>query len=102
MTQHPREIARDEQVFRPSDLATRWGVSENTVRAEIERGALRAFRIGKLYRIKAGAVEEYECRTIPSGGSEEDSPSLGTKTAGGDGFSLRHARRRRRSNESNN
>ena len=66
MSQHPREITRDEQVFRPSDLAARWGVSENTVRAEIERGALRAFRIGKLYRIKAGAVEEYECRTIQS------------------------------------
>ena len=51
-----------QAVFRPSDLATRWGVSANTVRAEIERGALSAFRIGKLYRIKREAVEEYECR----------------------------------------
>ncbi len=44
-------------VYRPSDLATRWGVSDNTVRAEIERGALSAFRIGKLYRIKASELK---------------------------------------------
>lgn len=42
-------------------LAERWGVSTTFVYSEIERGKLRAFKLGaKLIRISKDAVEEYE------------------------------------------
>jgi excisionase family DNA binding protein len=41
-------------------LADRWGISTSTVTAEIKAGRLRAFRLGKLYRIRRDAALEYE------------------------------------------
>jgi excisionase family DNA binding protein len=89
-------MSMDNRPFTPDMLAERWQVSANTVRAEIERGALSAFRIGKLYRIKSEAVEEYECRNTRLVSSGEALPSHGTTEDGADVFSLRHAREKRR------
>lgn len=44
----------------PEQLAERWDVSANTVRNMIKRGELRAFRVGRLYRVPSEAVEERE------------------------------------------
>lgn len=42
-------------------LAERWGCSQDTVRAMIDRGDLPSFRTGaKLLRIAAGVVEAWE------------------------------------------
>ncbi|PZQ49734.1 MAG: hypothetical protein DI556_09695 [Rhodovulum sulfidophilum] len=90
-----QEAALSQSVFRPSDLATRWGVSANTVRAEIERGALTAFRIGKLYRIKLEAVEEYECRISRSDDCAEASAFPGPNPDAVAVISFRHARERK-------
>src|SRR5687768_16714001 len=50
-------------VFTPRTLAVRWGVSERHVRNLIRDGKLRHFRVGgKLLRIAADAVEEFEAR----------------------------------------
>jgi excisionase family DNA binding protein len=54
----------------PDMVAERWGVSANTVRALIAERKLRAFRVGRLYRVPLDAVLEYEAR--------EDSPCQNT------------------------
>lgn len=55
--------------FTPETLAERWGVSAQTIRNEIARGALPAFRIGRAYRIRAETVEEIEgCPVLEIGG----------------------------------
>ena len=67
--------------FTPETLAKRWSCSPRTVRNLIHDGSLRAFRIGdKLLRISHFAVEQFEqCPNTDSPGSEENSPSHGTK-----------------------
>jgi excisionase family DNA binding protein len=45
-----------QRPFTPKTLAERWGVSAQTIRNEIDRGALPAFRVGRAYRIPAEAV----------------------------------------------
>ncbi len=52
-----------QRPYTPNSLADRWGCSAQTVRNLISEGRLRAFRVGRLFRIKPEAVEEYECRT---------------------------------------
>ncbi len=44
----------------PEMLAERWMVSAETVRQLVKRGELRGFRVGRMIRIPADAVEEYE------------------------------------------
>jgi len=61
-------------------VAKRLQVCAATVRAEIERGHLRARRVGRLYRIPAGALEEYLCQNGECAGSGMCGPS-GTKEA---------------------
>lgn len=50
------------RVFKISDIAERWECSEHHVRKVIESGELRAFRIGKLWRVRLDAIDEYEAR----------------------------------------
>jgi excisionase family DNA binding protein len=64
------------------DLAERWGVNHKTVRAMIERGKLRHFRVGRHIRVTEDAVREHEgwnsdsscteATTQPSGAREAD------------------------------
>ncbi|WP_442953538.1 helix-turn-helix domain-containing protein [Paracoccus sp. (in: a-proteobacteria)] len=76
-------------------LADRWDCSAETVRAMIRTGALPAFRVGRMMRITAKAVEDYECGIIGSGASRDDSSSCGmTMTEPGDVIALRQTRRK--------
>lgn len=51
-------------VYTPSMLADRWKCSEKHIRNMIERGELRAFRLGgKLLRIRGEDVEAFECQS---------------------------------------
>jgi excisionase family DNA binding protein len=60
-------------------LAARWGCSQDTVRAMIERGDLPSFRAGgKLLRISAGAVEAWE-----NGGASTRSDDTGSDSSRG-------------------
>jgi excisionase family DNA binding protein len=72
----------DVAVFTPAMLAERWLCSERHVRNLIADRRLRAFRVGgKLLRIAADAVEEFErCRNGPSDGSMESASSHSGET----------------------
>lgn len=61
--------------FSPETLADRWGCSAAKVRTMYRDGELSGFKLGKLIRIPAAEVERYECQTIPSPCTEENSPS---------------------------
>lgn len=52
------------RVFNLSDVAERWDCSEAHVRKVVETGELRAFRIGKLWRIRGDAIDEFEARAF--------------------------------------
>ncbi|WP_394086652.1 helix-turn-helix domain-containing protein [Xanthobacter autotrophicus] len=69
----------------PKQVAERWGCSERHVRNLIRSGHLGHFRLGgRLLRIPASAVEEYErCQIQNSSldGSRTDGSSHGGKTA---------------------
>ncbi|WP_109464380.1 helix-turn-helix domain-containing protein [Albibacillus kandeliae] len=83
--------------FTPETLADRWGVSATTIRNQCAAGEIPHFRLGRLYRIPANAVEEIEkCQISPSVGSGEASASPGTTGASGGAISLRHAPERKR------
>jgi len=84
--------------YSPETLAERWGVSANAVRKKCATGELRHFRFGKLYRIPADVVEEYEtCQTSASVGSEVDTASTGANRMAAEfGISFRHAPERKR------
>lgn len=62
-------------------LAEKWGCGTDTVRSLIKSGDLPAFKVGgKLLRVRAEEVEQYECRQItPSNDTETPSRSSGTK-----------------------
>lgn len=76
--------------FTPETLANRWGVSATMIRNMCGAGEIEHFRLGKLYRIPAKAVEDYECQTSASDGLEVVSASTGeTNTASGNAISLR-------------
>ena len=64
----------------PEMLAERWMVSAETVRQLVKRGELRGFRVGRMIRIPADAVEEYECQTTESDASTGASSSPGPRT----------------------
>jgi excisionase family DNA binding protein len=48
--------------YTPETLGAVWGVSAATVRNLIHRGDLRGFRVGRQFRIRPQAVEEFEAR----------------------------------------
>ncbi len=50
----------DNRPYSSEELATRWGVSAQHVRDLIAKGDLRHFRVGRLIRIPATAVREFE------------------------------------------
>lgn len=47
-----------------SQVADHLGVCPKTVRAEIERGNLRGFRVGRLWRVDSQALAEYRGRPV--------------------------------------
>lgn len=49
----------------PAAVAERWGCSSTLIYDLLASGALRGFRLGKLWRIPAAAVEEYESGSPP-------------------------------------
>lgn len=48
------------QPYSPATLAQRWGCSTTLIYDLLNAGTLKGFRLGKLWRIPADAVEEYE------------------------------------------
>lgn len=66
-------------VFTPSTLAERWECSERHIRSMIDRGELPSFRLGgKLLRIRAADVEDFECQSGASHDCAESAASHGT------------------------
>jgi excisionase family DNA binding protein len=68
--------------YTPATLAAEWNCSEHHVRNLINRGELRAFRLGhKLFRIPAEAVEEFvQCRMTTQSESSKVNASSSTET----------------------
>jgi excisionase family DNA binding protein len=59
--QHGEQAERPcKPVYTPEDLAEAWGCTTRHVRRLADEGQLRAFRVGKLYRFTAAAVQEFE------------------------------------------
>ncbi|WP_425439880.1 excisionase family DNA-binding protein [Puniceibacterium antarcticum] len=82
--------------FTPETLGERWQCSAETVRQLLKRGQLNGFRVGRMFRIPADAVEEYECQRSVLGASEAGSASTGmVPMERGAVISLRHAPERR-------
>src|SRR5436189_3486183 len=67
-------------VHTPETLAERWRCSSRHVRNLINRGELRSFRLGKLFRIRDEAVEEYECQNQKSTQSDGAGENLSSST----------------------
>lgn len=93
-------MGRHEQIaapYTPETLADRWGVTANAVRKKCAAGQLAHFRFGKLYRIPAHVVEEYEkCLISASDDCAADTASTGSAAMASEfGISLRHARERK-------
>src|SRR3990167_8766194 len=66
--------------YSPKMLAERWACSEKHVRSLVHQGKLSAFRVGgKLIRIPAEAVTEYEGQ----GACQDDQESLGASDESG-------------------
>ncbi|MBN9305968.1 MAG: excisionase family DNA-binding protein [Devosia sp.] len=64
--------------FSSEELAQRWGVSAQHVRDLIAKGTLRHFRVGRLIRIPATAVREFEeCPTTAPNYTAENSTQSG-------------------------
>src|SRR5262249_31097023 len=64
-------------IYTPATLAREWRCSERHIRNLISNGKLSAFRLGgKLLRITAEAVGDFECRNLTaSAGSTENASS---------------------------
>jgi excisionase family DNA binding protein len=85
------------RVYTPAMLAERWACSESHVRNLIAAGNLPSFRLGgKLLRIRASDVEEYECRAGGSQGFETNTASPGTREISADVIDLGQMTRKRR------
>lgn len=57
-------------------VAERWGCSSQHIRSLIAKGSLPAFRVGKLIRIPAIEVEEFERCSSATGGSGASSITM--------------------------
>ena len=78
-------------------LAERWECSAETVRQLVRSGRLQGFRVGRMIRIPAHAVEEYECQGSASDDCAAASVSTGpTRPVLESVISLRHAPERKR------
>jgi len=49
-----------QKFFKVSEVSTRWGVSESTIRRMIERGELAITRFGNLVRISIEEIRKHE------------------------------------------
>jgi len=77
--------------FSPESLGERWGCSPDKIRRMYRGGEIEGFKLGKLIRIPAKAVERFECQTTELRPTEDPSPSS-TKTTSEDAFESRLAR----------
>jgi len=64
-------------VFSVDDVAERWGVNHKTIRAMLDRGELRHFRVGRIIKISEAAIAEYEGWSIDGSGTEGVGTSRG-------------------------
>lgn len=48
-----------KNTVRVDELAKEWKVAPRTIRREISRGTLRAFKVGDTWRIKVDEAEKY-------------------------------------------
>src|SRR4051794_15726898 len=71
----------ENRPYSSEELAERWGVSAQHIRDLIGKGVLRHFRVGRLIRIPAAAVREFEeCQnTAPSSTEGNTTPSGQTR-----------------------
>src|SRR6185437_9014082 len=78
-----RMVAVSERPYSSEELAEHWGCSAQHIRDLVRSGALRSFRVGRLIRIPAIAVDEFEkCPPIaPSSTAENTTPSGPTNGA---------------------
>lgn len=76
-------------LYTVEELASRLRVSRQFVASEIKKGRLRAYRLGRVYRISAGDAEDYLCRNTSLGCSKDDTSSHGGQTVSGDAIALR-------------
>ena len=60
----------DDRPYSTKELALRWNCSDQHIRDLVRTGAIRHFRVGRLIRIPAAAVEEHEARGQPAGEDE--------------------------------
>jgi excisionase family DNA binding protein len=92
---HPRKtkgrIVGIARPFSPETLAERWGCSSDKVRRMYRAGEIEGFKLGKLIRIPAAAVERFECQTTELLPTEDLSPSS-SRTPSEDAFGSRLAR----------
>lgn len=77
--------------FTPESLAKRWGCSPDKIRRMYRSGEIGGFRLGKLIRIPADAVERFECQSTASPLTADLSP-LSSPTPREDAFASRLAR----------
>ncbi len=62
-----------ERLLRVAELAVSWGVTTWTIYALVNKGELRAVRVGRSMRIPASAVEEFIAKGgVPLAGESED------------------------------
>ncbi|WP_108223440.1 helix-turn-helix domain-containing protein [Cereibacter johrii] len=85
----------DARPFTPDMLADRWGCSAETVRQLVKSGRLSGFRVGRMIRIPARSVEDYECASIGSAASTGGSSSHGGRMEPEGAIVLTHARERK-------
>lgn len=83
--------------FCPETLAERWGCSSDKVRRMYRAGQIEGFKIGKLIRFSAAAVESFECQNNANDQNTElppiEDPSLSSSmTPEEDAFASRLAR----------
>lgn len=76
-----------------AQVASLWQCSPKHVYNLIDRGELRAIKLGNLVRLRAEDVEAYECRDlapklrpIPSNDEAPPTPSVGGTVSGPAGF----------------
>ena len=73
--------ANDSRPYSSAELAERWGVSDQHIRDLIAKGKLRHFRVGRLIRIPAVAVRDFEeCQPTVSSSTEADTMPSGQNT----------------------
>jgi excisionase family DNA binding protein len=56
----PDAVAAGEQLLTAEQLAARWQVKPSTIYSLTRRGAIPTVRLGRLYRFRLAAIEDYE------------------------------------------